>query len=530
MSGAGWEWPLNVLRELPLVWFLVGSMVAWLCAVALRGSAPERQTLVLRRLALGAGLLTVGMYLALNMASLHCFLFQGDEADILAIAAASLHGQPVYHALDSPDFGYSLRYGPMTFLVYRRFLVWGGEQFWVLRALVFAANLMVCASLYGIFRKTMRRDRALALTAMPLGALMEQMKYALGMRADVWIVLTVALAVRAALMESGVWAGLLVGVFLGLAVDLKATVAVTALLVLVLLYQRHGVKPVMMAAGTATLTALAPFRLRGFSLTTYLEWLNSAPAGLRSFNHELIIPALAYGAFLMSPLVLMRCMGIDPMPGERGRRAVVHWVVVVCCVLAVASIAAKAGTGMWHLWQLIPLLAGYLAIALRRPETAGTRRAEIAVLAIALGGMAIGLSFLRRDVVLVQVAAAQEQELRVGRSELDAYLQAYRGRTVQVGYGEWHPTVEWLRYIPVLDGQPYTLDGSARLEEFFERFPSGIITKMTHCTNDVWLVPHGQPPFVFYYVFSPELHDVFLRNYAIERQGAELDAWVCKAR
>jgi hypothetical protein len=529
MSAVSWESALRVLRELPLVWFLIGAGCAWLCAVVLRISEPERRTLMLRRLALGAGLLTVGMYVALNVASLHCFLLQSDEADILAIAAASYHGQPVYHALNSPDFGYSLRYGPMTFLLYRPFLVWGGERFWVLRGLVFAANLMVCVSLYGIFRKVVRRDMALALTAPFLAALMEQMKIALGMRADIWIVLTVALAVRATLMESGIWAGLLAGVFVGLAVDLKATVAVTALLILVLLYQRHGLKPVAIAAGTATLTGFAPFALRGFSLAGYLAWLHSAPAGLRSIDYVLVVPAFAYAAFLLAPFVLLRCMGIDPLPGQRGWRARAYWAVIVCGVLAVAFVAAKPGTGMWHLWQLIPLVAGYLAIAMGQAGITSTRRAEVAVLAIALGGMTVGLSFLRRDIALVRSAAVQEQELRSVRVELDTYLEAYRGRTVQVGYGEGNSTADWLRYIPVLRGQPYTLDGSLRLEEFFEKFPYGVIAKMNDCTNDVWLIPHGERPFVLGYVFPAELHGAFVRNYAIERTGTELDAWVCKA-
>jgi hypothetical protein len=530
MSGAGGESVLRVLRELPLVWFLIGAAFAWMCEVALRKRALERQALMLRWLALGAGLVTLAIYVGLNVAALHSFVLQNDEADILAIAAASLHGQPVYHSLTSPDFGYSLRYGPMTFLVYRPFLVWGGERFWVLRGWVFAANLLVCASLYSIFRKTLRRELALALTAPALGGLIVHMRYALGMRADLWIVLTVALAVRVALMESEMWAGVLVGVMLGLAVDLKATVAVSGLLVLVLLYRRHGWKPVAIAAGTATLTGLAPFALPGFSLAGYLAWLNSAPGGLRSIDYRLVIPALGYAAFLLAPFALLRCLGIDPLPGERGWRKAVYWVVIVSCVLAVAFIAAKPGTGMWHFWQLIPVLCGYLALALGQAGTVGTRRATIAVLAIALGGMAVGLSFLRRDIALVRRADGDERELKAGRTELDKYLDEYPGRTVQVGYGGWGPAAEWLRYIPVLRGQPYTLDGSLRLEEFFEKFPSGVIEKMNHCTNDVWLIPHGGAPFVFGYVFPAELNEAFVKNYAMERQGEKLDAWTCKAR
>lgn len=512
------------------MWFLIGAMFAWFCAVVLRGRDPERQAVLVRRLALGAGLLTVGMYAALNVSALRCFLLQNDEADILAIAAASLHGQPVYHALTSAEFGYSLRYGPVTFLLYRALLVMGGERFWVLRAAVFAANLLVCLSFYGILRKTLRRAAALAVLALPLGMLMEQVRYALGMRADIWIVLTVALGMRAAMMESGAWAGLLAGVCLGLAVDLKVTAVVAAVLVVLLLYQRHGVKPATMATGVAAVIALAPFALRGFSLRNYVAWLHSAPGGLTLISHELILPALAYATLLIAPLVMLRWLGGIPLPAERGWGAVVHWVVIVGAVLAVASVAAKPGTGAWHFWQLIPVMVGYVALALGEPGMRGGRRMEYAVLALAVGGMMIGFSFLKRDVAMVNVAAAQRRELVAGRTELDGYLEEYRGRTVQVGYGEWQGLGAWLRYIPVLRGQPYTLDGSLRLEEFFERFPHDVIAKMDDCTNDVWLIPHDEPPFIFGYVFPPELHDAFVTHYAIAQQGAELDAWVCKAR
>ena len=504
-------------------------MFAWACAVLLRGRDPEWQASLVRRLALGAGLLTLVMYVTLNVSALRCFLLQNDEADILAIAAASLHGQPVYHALTSAEFGYSLRYGPFTFLLYRSLLVMCGERFWVLRAAVFAANLLVCLSLYGILRKTLRRAAALAVLALPLSMLMQQMRYALGMRADIWIVLAVALGMRAVMMESGAWAGLLAGVCLGLAVDLKVTAVIAAVLIVVLLYQWHGLKSAAMATGVATVTAFTPFALHGFSLKNYIAWLHSAPGGMTFISHNLIVSALAYAILLIAPLVILRWMG-GSLPNERGWGGAAHWVVVIGAVLAVASVAAKPGTGVWHFWQLIPVMVGYVALALGAQAMRGGRRTEWAVLALAMGGMIIGLSFLKRDVALVNVAAAQRRELVAGRTELDDYLEQYRGRTVQVGYGEWQGLGEWLRYIPVLRGQPYTLDGSLRLEEFYERFPQDVIAKMDDCTNDVWLVPHGEPPFLFVYVFPAELHKAFVSHYAIAQQGTELDAWVCNTR
>lgn len=135
---------LRVLRELPLVWFLIGALFAGLCILVLRRTEPSRRLVYLRRLAMGAGLLTSAIFVVLSLYSIHSYMLDGaDEADILSIATASLHGQPMYHAVNSPNFSYSMLYGPLTFLIYRVGLVIGGGRFWVLRAMLVAANLLL---------------------------------------------------------------------------------------------------------------------------------------------------------------------------------------------------------------------------------------------------------------------------------------------------------------------------------------------------------------------------------------------------
>jgi hypothetical protein len=482
-------------------------------------------------MALVAGLLTLGIFIALDVASLHCFMTSTDglEADILSIAAASMHGQPVYHSITSPYYSYAAPYGPLTFVIYQAGLVIGGGRFWVLRAMLVVANLFICFGLYKIFRKSGRRDAALALMALPLGLLMEQLRYAFALRSDDWIVLTMTLAVWASLMESEIWAAVLTGFCAGLAIDFKVTVAAAVLLVLLMLYQRSGIKFVAIAAGVAALTVFAPFTLPEISLPNYIQWLLAARR--EGIATSMIGWCVAYAALLVAPLIVLRLMGIDPFPRKINGRSIYVIVLLLFCTLIAISVGAKPGGGVWHLWQLIPVIGAYTSVAIGMSQTSKPIRFDYAVLIIAFGGMVIALSFLLRDVALVRLPnEAQANELRIGRQQIDAYLNDYRGRTLQMGYGEgWQP-VQLLRFIPVLSGQPYSLDGSRRLEAFQQRFPIGTIEKMAHCKNDVWLIPHGEQPFIMPYLFPQALHDTFVRDYAIEQRGSVLDAWVCKAR
>ena len=518
---------LRVIRELPLVWFLLGSAIAAISILLMRRSEAGPRVKLVRTLALAAGILTLGIFLGLNLYSIHSYMLDLDEADILSIA--SLHGQPMYHAVHSMNYSYSMMYGPLTFLIYRLGLVVGGGRFWVMRAMLVIVNLGLCGVLYSIFRKVVRRETALALLALPLCQLLVQIKYAFGLRPDIWIVLAIALAVRSSMMDSEFAAAVLTGFFGGIAVDIKATVGFAFLLLLLMVYRRSGLRFVGIAAGVATITGLTPFALPGISLVNYWAWLTLARHEGRSV--KMICVAIAYAVFLILPLVALRMNGIRIWADRRGRRSILETSLLVGCLLVAIAVASKLGAGIWHFWQLMPIIAAYMAVAEGRLEAANTEGLAFAMYIVALGSLAVALSFVWRDFGLLRAPdPAVKEQLRLGRQEIDAYMQVYRGRTIQEGYGNWRSPVESLRYIPVLRGQPYTLDGSERLEVYFVPFPKGILEGMEHCGGNVWLVPHGETPMEFGWAYPQELHNTFVRDYRIDQQGKALDAWVCKAQ
>ena len=484
---------MNYLREVPLVIFLVGAVFASIYFVLVRNLSPSLQIGCLRRLALACGALTLTMFVALNFVALRGYFIWGDEANILSIAAAGLHGQPVYHAVTSPDLCYSLMYGPLTFLVYQALLVIGGGRFWILKAAVGLVNLLTCAVLFSILRKFVRRETALALIAFPLCALLLQAPSSFGIRSDAWIVLAMALATRSALIESEFLASVLTGVAAGIAIDFKVTVAPTFLLLLLMLYRRWGIKSVFISAGSSIATALVPFALPSVSLINYLSWLLAT--GHEGLDRNLVIYSFHYAVFLAAPLILLQLLGINPWQKKLHTGSVAEKCLLTVCLLLAAVISAKPGAGPWHFWSLLPILTAYLALAIGRSPQSSPVRLEYGVLLIALGSTLIAVADLRRDfIALCAPSATITEMLKDGRQDLDLYEALYRGRTLQMGYGESPDEVaETLRYILPLNGQRYTLDGSAFSVESSDGlpFPHGIIEKMERCSNSVWLFLMG---------------------------------------
>ncbi len=449
-----------------------------------------------------------------------------DEANLLSIAAASLHGQPLYHPILSTDVSYSLMYGPVTFFVYRLALLSGNGSFLVLRILVVTLNLLLCAVLYSTFRKLLRRDTAIALIAFALCPLLQWVKCSFGVRPDIGIILAMSLAVRATLMDAELPAAILTGLCAGIAIDFKLTVLPAFAFLLLILFRRFGTRAAAIAAIIATATALAPFALPAISLHNYLDLL--ALTRTEGVGHAALIYSLFFAIFLAAPLAILIAAGTPPWPAAR--QAWPELSLLTLCLVAATLISAKPGAGPWHFWQLIPVIAGYLALTLSRSEPSPSPRLDLAICLIAVSSAAFGLSFAARN--LATLRAPQDptaQQLRLGRIEIAAALDRYRGHTLQMGYGPSpNEPVELLRYLLPLHGQPYTLDGSGRLEAGLVPFPSRITQKMNTCTDDLWLIPHDEQPFD-HWRFPAALRRAFTQHYAIAQRGAIYDVWACRS-
>ena len=122
-----------------------------------------------------------------------------DEPTMIAVAAAELHGQPLYHGADAGE-RYSLLYGPVAYWVYQPLMLAGATdlriyQFWVCVPLLLAGLIMV---------RIARRagdllGAALALLSYALAVLMNASSE-WAMKGDAWMLLFFGLELEAALV------------------------------------------------------------------------------------------------------------------------------------------------------------------------------------------------------------------------------------------------------------------------------------------------------------------------------------------
>ncbi len=515
---------LHFLRELPLVWFLLGCVLAGSGVALSRILSPGEASRWLWGTALTAGAVVICAYLAVTLYSLHCFVLQLDEANILSVSAAALRGLPMYQSPWSPESSYSLMYGPITFLIYRLALVMGGvDHFWIIRCFVVTANLGLCAALYRLLRKFVSPGAAVALLTFPLSILLQHTEDSLSARSDIWIILFAALAILCSYLEEELAAVFLTGIMGSLIVDLKITAAPAIFFPLLILYRKFGWRA---SAGTVlimTTGALAPFALHNISLHNYVAWIfYMRSEGVTAASLRL---NLLFTLFLVAPCVLMEVF--LRRFGRSFRQRLPEFLVLLLCLL-LALLTSKAGSDPHYFWHIVPSIVVYLAIAFRdfKGPADGDRVVPVYLIAVACALFAcVNLPRAWQQLKLSRMPHG----LGAAQQAIHRYLSIYGDRSsIQMGYGSaaWDYRSE-LRYILVYRGQPYTIEGNTgRFETRLLPFPIDVLRRMEHCRDDVWLVPHAQAPFDLW-VLPDSLRSVFLANYSIDQTDGIYDAWTC---
>jgi hypothetical protein len=464
------------------------------------------------------------MYVLITVSSLHCFVMQQDEANILSISAAGVHGLPMYNPPRSPDSTYSLVYGPFTFLLYRLALLAGGvTHFWIMRSSVVIANLALCTAFYVLLRRFFSVAASIALLAIPVSILLQHPELSLGLRSDIWIVLLVTLTIICSLLEVELPAVILVGILSGVIVGFKITAGAALLFPFLLLYRKFGLRAILSSSLIATVVTLLPFVLPDISLRNYISWiLFTRSEGLSPTN---LAVNVAFALFLISLCLMMEIFGARS--GKALRRRLPEFILIVVCIF-LALVTSKSGSGPHYFWHIVPSIVVYLAIAIRDTEITSSREPIIPLYYIAVACTLFACVNLPR--ALQQLLMYRMfPDVGIAQQAVGKYLDLYQDHSsVQMGYGSVAGDYRTeLRYIPIYRGQPYTIEGNTgRFDTALLPFPIHVLDRMENCKDDVWLIPHAQRPFVVW-VLPDSLRSAFLQNYHIDRSDDVYDAWLC---
>jgi len=515
---------LRYLREVPLAWFVLGLALAQIGVFATKALSAKRRLLWLRLCAFSAGLFVLCTYLALTLDSLRDFLIQQDEANIFSISAATLRGLPMYHPPLSPDFSYSLMYGPLTFLIYTVALAIGGvHHFWIMRAAVVTAALLVCAALFILLRKFVSTPIAIALLAFPLSVLLQHPEISLSTRGDIWIFLFTTLAILSSYLEAEPLAIILTGILGGLIVGLKISAAPAILFPLLILYRKFGLRAPALCLLPAAAVAAAPFAIPNISLHNYLLWISfTRSEGLSPVS---MFSNLLFALFLISPCLIMELY--LRRSGAAFKQRLPEFSIIILCLL-LAILTSKNGSGLHYLWHVVPSILVYLALTARDMSEMPPEKRELPIYSIAVACALFACAYVPRAYGYVQ-RSLMPPGLAAAQQSIDKYLDRYRGHSsIQMGYDSLDGDDRTaLRYILIYKGQPFTFEGNTgRFETMLLPFPANVLNRMANCKDDVWLVPHAEKPFDLY-LFPRTLGTTFLQNYSIDTSDGIYDAWVC---
>ncbi len=392
----------------------------------------------------------------------------------------------------------------------------------MIRGVVVLAALVLCAALYLLLRRFVSVLTAVALLTFPLSILLQHPENSMSIRSDIWIVLFSALAMLASFLEVEFLAVILTGIFGGVMIGLKISAAPAVLFPLLMLYRRFGLRAPAYCLLTVAAVALAPFALPNVSLHHYVEWILFVRS--EGINVPSLISNLLFAIFLLSPLFMME-MYMRRF-GLAFRDRVPEFLIIVLC-LAMAVLTSKYGSGLHYLWHIVPSIVVYMGLIARDMAATPDKGWGIPIYSIAVACTLFACVYIPRACGYVKISL-MPLGAAVARQSIDRYLDLYRNRPVQMGYGsvdgDYHTE---LRYVPVYAGQPYTLEGNtARFETMLLPFPGNVLKEMDRCKDDVWLVPHGEKPFDLW-VFRDSLRTTFVRDYAVDRTDGVYDAWVC---
>lgn len=506
------------------------------------------------------GFLSIAVFIFINILNLRRpGILWEDEAHILAVGAAYLHGEPMYHSLSAPDL-YSLVYGPLTYLVYVPFLAGFRHPIPAMRVGTVAINIGILTTLFFILRRLVSWQAVIGLLSVATGILLYMGPQLFGTRGDTWMLLCICVALLGAINDNWIVAAIVSGVFSSFAMGFKPTMAPIVLLLLAIVYRKHGRRALIPSACISVAGTLSVYLLRGISLSNYLEWL--VLSDRRQMYGQFMMSISMAAIFLIAPGVLLLAFG-----ARVKRRSSLGIVLPVLCGVALAACiltGSKAGAGSWHIWPMLPFLLSWAAYeasvrGVDREASFGGRSGNgngttegfsvdtrNVVAAIVLAATVVTLRYGFRDLRLIHVQGESHQRAaeRAAENAIDALTDRMApGSNLAMGYGL--NSVDYrsdLRFELSLRGQDDFFDEEAMVGAMFEgiSIPKGVINRILGC-QDLWMVPHGEVPFSTLklgispmsptpYFFPDGIRLGFPKTHVLLEQGAIYDLWGCPSK
>lgn len=506
-----------------------------------------------RKLWLSLSTLTLtGFLVLLGLATTYRGFFDHIESTIASVAYIALHGQPVYHNLESAQ-RYALLYGPLTYLPYMGALALFGASVLSIKVVAAILNLGTLVLLLGVYGNRLDWHRGMIATAIVILFMLGGEPYAIVARADVILIFAVSVGLAGALSSSRIQAGVLLALAAGLCIGAKVSGALYVIPLFVWLHRKFGTRTTVLAMCGAGAIALLPFAMPQVSLSNYLLWIRAGlqhPIGrtetIRTLK-MLITLAVAILALLWRFYERNSRQFFAYLHEERG-----FLFTLVACVGLITAVASKAGAGDHHYLPFYPLL-GYLGCDIFRRASMPSAAREIRWASIGAVIFVVSLLWLATRIenrlavewknIWPKIMSGQTIAEST-TTDLHEILTRYSTKRIEMGYGETIGSpndVTKLRPVLIFARNPLTIDQAAIDDMNLSRLeiPAATLDYLKSCQTDIWLIPRGENPFTvpsFYsdwdsgkikHTFNENFRETFLGHYKAQSSTEHFDLWSC---
>jgi hypothetical protein len=522
------EWYFQAVAQ-PTLFVLAGAPFAWLLLAlsARSGLSPARA------LRLG-GLVGLGVSggVAFTVAFLYAIrpdLIDHVEPHVVTRAALWLQGHPLYHAWDEPS-AFSTGYGPLSYLpVAAAFLVFGKNLF-AAKLPGLAAMLLALVIAWRENRGEARPPWLAPSLQLALSALFIQAAF--WTRVDPLLVLGVSAAMMSLRIRAVAAQAVILGILVGLLVNCKIHGPLYLLPLALTVLRRAPLKGTLIAILAAIPVVLAPFCLPGVPARAFLGSLSlmaeQTREGFRFWAH------LQWFIFLLLPVALLAAPAARELSRKLRDPAATVALGLLIGGVATCFLAAKAGSGPWHLLPWVPWLI-WLGCRLPRvlPSTPVPRLVPV-LLACWIGSATL-LVWTRQD---DYIATLWKSPARAALSEIDRIAALHPGAGIRMGLGENSSAPSYaatfMRTRLVFLGHDSDFDPSVLMDmaSLGRPVPPHVQARLLDGHVDLFLIPRGEEPFSLGSVydgarlFPDEFRLEFARRYARIEQGTVYDVWI----
>jgi hypothetical protein len=456
------------------------------------------------------------------------------EPTVAVSSALLLRGQPIYPAWDTGQGMYGTIYGPVLIFVHAAVLFLSKN----IQATKFAGIVAIWLALLFIVLDARRTIHLGSMALVSMGCMVLVLFFffeeTFWNRPEPFLLLLSALGVRALRLPSTT-AAPVIGLLAGLAAGLKLHAFLYFVPVAVALLSREepprtsALRLAGMIFAVALTATLAPFLHPFVSLKHYLAYLELAADSGLSFG--IFLKNLKFLAVMITPGVAIYLIR-RPV---RSRETELSLLALLVCTAITAVIAAKPGSGPWHLLPFLPplmFLTLKFAMLERQHPGLSIGNQTAANWFFCLYICAFGPWLLTSSISMSRVIASSP--LAWSRlAELEKLYAIYPEAEMGVSdfenyYVTFYRVIGVLRGTPVHFEIPFIMDvraaglGDAATEALVEG-----------CKITEWILPNAGAPFSIHYpgqneLLSDKFRQDFENNYRVVFNGNYYNVWSCR--